>query len=247
MDYFTKLGIIFAGAISCQAFAATLSAPEYFDIMYVDEEKAELIEDQNQVNLSAGHHEVVVRYSQEIEWLDEDRSFSSEPIFINFSIQEADEFKITAVKPAIERTAEAFEENPEFTVVNQENAAVEYQSQLLPLKPGFQWGRDYLQEIKDFKAKQNSESKKAKVVLLEAEPEEASLTVISNSPEANELTMLKEWYNKADSETQIAYRFWIIDPLVIPKQDTEALRMLKLWHLKADATTQREIQIWMIK
>ena len=115
----TKLSFILAGLFSSQAFAATFYAPDYFKFMYVDREKPALINETNHIELSAGQHELVIRYYQGMERFKEEIHFKSEPIIIDVNVGAEDDLKLQAVQPEKYSQAKTYAKNPEFNIVKQ--------------------------------------------------------------------------------------------------------------------------------
>jgi len=244
MNYFTRLGAILALVISAQAFSATFSVPSYFQILYVDREKISLFGDDQQVELEPGLHEVLIRYDQTIERFNEDHTFRSEPIIIDLNIREADQLKLTAIEPKKVSEAKKFLKILEFEIVDQHDDVADYESHVLPLKPGIQWGRNYLKEIIEYKEMLHT---KSKLAILEAQVGDSDHAVETSKAASSEFNVLKVWYNKADKDSKIAFRFWIIDPSYVTQDETETLKMLKKLYTKTTPLIQRELQIWMIK
>ena len=155
MNFFTKLFSMVAVVISAQAFSATFSVPSYFQILYVDREKISLFGDDQQIELEPGLHEILIRYDQMIERFNEEESFRSEPIIIDLNIREADQLTLVATKPKKFHDAEKFAKMLAFEIVNQHDDVADYERHVLPLKPGIQWGRNYLKEVIEYKEETN--------------------------------------------------------------------------------------------
>lgn len=237
MHSFSKLGFILGGILSSQAFAATFTVPDHFEMMYIDRERTSIFGGE-EFEIKAGTHELILRYNQEIMHFKEEYNFRSEPIIVDLNIRQEDQLKLTAFLPEGIKQAEVYEKDPEFKIVDQQNKGVNYQAQALPFKSGFQLGRNYLNEVIALKEKQNSEVLKVS--------SEAKVTSV-NAASVADLAVLKEWYRTADSNTQKAYRLWTIDPSATVKQETKALKMLKQRHLEASDNTRKALQIWIIE
>lgn len=245
MHSLTKLGFILGSILSTQAFAATFTFPDYFEMMYVDREDAQLINKQNQVEVSPGMHEIVVRYFQSIEGNDGDHDFyRSQPIIVDLTVTNETNLKLVAKEPNSARQADRYSENPSFTIVNERDEPAHYQSEPLPIKQGFQLGRNYLREIKDFKGELNTADQ---IASLEAKLAKAKQAVNSTQIDTSALETLKTLYKVVDTETQTAFKIWIIDPTLSAKEETEKLNILKQHYNKLSVTEQKQMQVWMIK
>ncbi|WP_435236476.1 YccT family protein [Psychromonas sp. PT13] len=247
MHHFTKLSLVLGSVISFQTFAATFTAPDFFTIMYMDREAPSLMNDENKITLSEGKHELVLRYDQTLDKYKEEERFKSEPIIVDLIVEaDTDVLRVDSVEPKKYRLAEKYEEKPEFTIVNQQGELANYQSELLPFKSGFQLGRDYLKEIKEYKSAKVAEDK---VAVLEAQladvKQESRLT--QTQTDSSALETLKTLYKVVDSETQTAFKIWIIDPTMSAKETTEKLTILKDHYNKLNAMEQKNMQVWMIK
>ena len=245
MHSFTKLGFILGGLLSTQAFAATFTMPDYFEMMYVDREDAVLINKQNQVEVSPGMHEVVIRYFQVMEGNDGDNDFfRSQPIIVDLTVTNETNLKLTAKEPESERQAERYLEKPSFMIVNERGEQASYQSEQLPLKQGLQLSRNYLREVEDFKGKLARDNK---VAALEAQLVEAKQEVNAIPVDTTALETLKTLYKVVDTDTQTAFKIWIIDSSMMAKEETEKLNILKQHYNKLNVEEQKQMQVWMIK
>jgi uncharacterized protein YccT (UPF0319 family) len=252
MRFTAKISLIAAGFLSFQALAATFSLPNYFEVMYVDREKPSMFKMSSDITLDAGRHEILVRYYQVIEKRNENYRFSSQPVIIDLEVTADDQMRLDAQQPKNIHDGEKFAAAPSFEIIRKNGDLANYTSQMLPLRPGWQMGRDYLKELVEFKQQQTA-AMAAHTEIAALKTQLASTPSTPNGSKSEQSTgmttleKLQMWYNRADDASQKAYRFWLIDPTVEPKQPTKAFEMLKYWHQQADAVTQRAIQIWMIK
>ena len=244
MHHFTKLSLVLGSVLSFQTFAATFTAPDFFKIMYVDRETPSLVNDENKIMLNEGKHELVLRYDQILDKYKEEERFKSEPIIVDLIVVDTDVLEVESVEPKKYRLAEKYEENPKFTIVNQQGELANYQSELLPFKPGFQFGRDYLEEITEYRSAKAAEDK---VAVLEAQLAKVNQESRSMQTDTTALEALKTLYKVVDSETQTAFKIWIIDPAMSAKETTEKLNILKDHYNKLNAMEQKNMQVWMIK
>ena len=240
MNYFTRLCAILTLVISTQAFSATFSVPNYFEVLYVDREKVSMFGEEQTVELEPGAHEIILRYDQVIERFSEEETFRSEPIILDLNILEADQLKLSAIEPKKVSEAKKFLKTLEFEIVDQHDEVADYKSHVLPLKPGLQWTRNYLKEAIAFKESQ-------KLAVLETKLKKYEKTEKISDASQTQLNTLKNSYKKADHGSKIAFRFWVIDPTFIAKKETDSLTTLKSLYLKTTPQIQRELQIWMIK
>ncbi|WP_427978572.1 YccT family protein [Agarivorans sp.] len=245
MRFFGKtLFLTFACLSSLQAFASSFSTPVFYEIMYLDKQSTGMLSlNKNQTELTAGEHQVVVRYTDTLGSNSSSEIIKSEPIVINLNVKNGQDIVLEAKKPRSARQARRYAEDPQFTLVDKKGTSVEASFYLLPFQPGMQLSRNYLNEIAELEAQQ---AEKAPAVQQQASAAVPAATKPKNKPnKANNTAAI------AASTVAVASTASAVSPaaetVVINADDNTELQMLQFWYQRADKATRKQFQIWTIQ
>ncbi|CAG9296641.1 YccT family protein [Celerinatantimonas diazotrophica] len=226
---------IILGSVAIPAVAATFEVPTSFQIMYVDLQPANNFGGDFKVNVKAGHHQFVVRYNQTIRHGKDSNNFQSQPIIIETKVSKDAVLTLKAPHFYFQRKAKKFADKPDFTIVTADGKKANYHQQMLPLKPGFQPTRNYVQEIRRFEGDTT-------------DGYDAPAPAPKEIADSNEFTMMKFWYNKSDVQTRKDIRIWMIDHSHKPAEaKNEPFNMLKFWYNKASKAQRKAFQVWLLQ
>nr|WP_321239721.1 DUF2057 domain-containing protein [uncultured Tolumonas sp.] len=166
------------------------------------------------VKLSAGEHQLVIRFEGNYSKKDSIDLVSGEPLVINFKTdgQEHLTFDLPLLKEAPQ--ARAFLKTQKLQLIDRNNKAVKTATIFeLPKKEGLQIGRDYQEELlalgKAFQQPVINEDGSISVNGTAAQTATNS-AVVSGNKNLQSLEMLKYWYNRADPQARKAFQHWII-------------------------------------
>jgi uncharacterized protein YccT (UPF0319 family) len=216
------------------ARAGSLSANNNIQVLYIDEQAIGTFHSAGKpFTLSAGEHQVVLRYLKDFGRPTAQNIIASEPIVVVFSITDFQNVFIDGEWPNSIAEARSFVENPQLFLRDQEAKEVAFEQFILPKHNGLQIGRDLLSEISAYRhEKLNRSAQKASaqrnvkavneavaVPISPVHPQTEPDTSLMNSkkeitvPASSEkqLELLKSVYRNADRETQKRFQIWIIN------------------------------------
>ncbi|WP_026973476.1 YccT family protein [Aliagarivorans marinus] len=270
MHLFTKaMTAAVAALASAQLAAASFSVPTNFELLYVDKEKvSSFFTSKSKVDLDGGVHQVVVRYRDTVGGSDNSEVISSGPIVINLELSADQDIVLKGDSPRTVRKAEEYAKKPRFSVSDKRGGQVRHEYYHLPLKPGFQLNRDYLEEIAAYETQNASQiiatpagaaaAPKPKAIQpAAAATTAAATTAVAAAPAAStpavtstsnttEMEMLTFWFNKASVDTRKQIQVWAITGEAPEAAGTE-MEMLQFWYGKADEATRKQFQVWAIQ
>jgi len=241
MRFFGKtLFLTFACLSSLQAFASSFSTPVFYEIMYLDKQSMGMLSlNKNETDLSAGEHQLVVRYTDTVGSNNNSEIIKSEPVVINLNVKNGQDIVLEAKKPRSIKQAQRYAKDPKFTLVDKNGTSVEASVYVLPFQPGMQLSRNYLNEIAEIEAQQVA---KAPAV----QPQASTVAPATNkAPASNANAAL------AASAVAVAGTASAVTPaaeiVVINADDSTELQMLQFWYQRADKETRKQFQIWAIQ
>jgi len=165
------------------------------------------------VKLSAGEHQLVIRFEGNYSKKDSIDLVSGEPLVINFKTdgQEHLTFDLPLLKEAPQ--ARAFLKTQKLQLIDRNSKAVKTANIFeLPKKEGLQIGRDYQEELlalgKAFQQPVINEDGSMSVNGIAAQTTNSA--VVTGNKNLQSLEMLKYWYNRADPQARKAFQHWII-------------------------------------
>lgn len=165
------------------------------------------------VKLSAGEHQLVIRFEGNYSKRDSIDLVSGEPLVVNFKTdgQEQLTFDLPQLREAPQ--AKAFLKNQKLQLIDRNSKAVKTAHIFeLPKKEGLQIGRDYQEELLALgKAFQQPVINEDGSVSVNGTTQKANdpIAVVGNK-NLQSLEMLKYWYNRADPQARKAFQHWII-------------------------------------
>ncbi|GAA0830251.1 hypothetical protein GCM10009112_13520 [Marinomonas arenicola] len=232
---------ILLGAMTTHAMAAEFKVPVSYEIMYVDLKDTSKFGSDFDIKLDKGHHQVVVRYNQNIRNSDDLNLYRSEPIIIDFDVEQDTKLELKAPYIRKDQQASDYADKPTFTIVDAKTGSkYDYTDQMLPMKPGFQPTRNYLEEIKVFTGvKAANAASSAATYAPTPPPKEVA--------ETNEFQMMQFWFNKSDAATRKDFRIWMVDNTHQPKAKNTQFEMLTFWFNKATPTERKAFQVWLVQ
>ncbi|WP_220718195.1 YccT family protein [Agarivorans litoreus] len=259
MRFFGKtVTLTFACIASFNAFAASFSTPSHFEIMYVDKQSSGVFSlSKTDTKLDAGPHQVVVRYADNVGSNSNSEIIKSTPIVINLNVKDGQEIVLQAQQPRNISKAKKFAEKPKFSLSDKKGGSVDSSYYLLPLKPGMQFSRDYLEEIAAIEAKQGSNTPAvaaatSTAVVAKAQTPAATTSTngSSNTNAAIATTAVATTAVVASNNNPVATSAEVALPasnVAVPASDNTELQMLQFWYQRADAATRKQFQIWVIQ
>lgn len=165
------------------------------------------------VKLSAGEHQLVIRFEGNYSKRDSIDLVSGEPLVVNFKTdgQEQLTFDLPQLREAPQ--AKTFLKNQKLQLIDRNSKAVKTAHIFeLPKKEGLQIGRDYQEELLALgKAFQQPVINEDGSVSVNGTTQKANdpIAVVGNK-NLQSLEMLKYWYNRADPQARKAFQHWII-------------------------------------
>ena len=234
-----------ANFISAPLWASNFSIPRPFVLYYVDGAKTSFsfIKDSSKFELGAGSHQVVVRFEGAYRDSHETRIVTSEPVVINFNIEDPSvDYSLNFKYPRNFDKAEAYASNPVVTLVTSDgNAVTDAEIFVLPHKPGLQIGRDYLREIADLgKAYQSGNPEDSKVLVANANG--ATL----DTQKTIEIDTSAAQNTASAATATVAAAPQTVKQTVQSKAAPAALENLKKAFRAADPETQKLFKIWIV-
>lgn len=251
MRFFGKtVSLTFVCIASFNAFAASFSTPSHFEIMYVDKQSTGVLSlSKTSADLNAGPHQVVVRYADNVGSNSNSEIIKSTPIVINLNVKDGQDIVLKAQQPRNISKAKKFADKPSFSLKDENGGSVDSSYYLLPLKPGMQFSRDYLEEIAAIEAKQGTTAPAAAAATTSAvvtktdTPVASSTNSNSNATAAVATTAVAATAVAASNDSPAA----VSNDVAVPAGDNTELQMLQFWYQRADAATRKQFQIWVIQ
>lgn len=226
---------VLLGASVLPAYAATFEVPRNFEIMFVDLESPGKFGNDFKADVEPGDHQFVVRFHQRVGGGDNGEQFESEPYIIDVNVAKDAHIELNAPYFFRKSDAAEFEDNVEFTLVNNNSdATLDYEVRQLPHQSGVQQMRDYEEEVRRFTATY-------KMPTVDT-PTQAAQT----ETDTEALEMLKFWYNRAAASTRKDMRIWLVDDSHKPENKNTSYEMLQFWFNKASAADQKAFQVWLL-
>ena len=239
-----------AGLVSAPVSASSFSIKRPYVLYYIDGAKTSFFFFfySSKFDLSQGEHQVVVRFEGAFRDGRETRIVTSEPVVINFSIDDPSvDYVLDFKYPRNYDKATEYAANPVVTLLTSDGKAVsDAEIFVLPHKPGLQIGRDYLREIDELGKGFHSENSPNNTVLvanangatldtqktIELEKKDVSRVVTEKAKVEPTTVADVEKLNKTSQDARSA---------VNPK-----LEKLKKAYLEADPETQKLFKVWMV-
>lgn len=204
----TAVLFILSTALSSQVFAEVkLNLGEGIRLIAVNGEeinKDSFFSDSSNITLQDGTHQILVNYTAEIKPGDDSELEITQPSVILFNAS-ATELVLTAPPMKSLRDVEDFEKKLNWSLINKNGKPVDFKANLL-IKEGFQFSRDYEDELEDFNMS-SAESALPKTKILS--PAEVRNTDRKNQAQNNNnmaMDMLIYWYNQADEKTRRSFK-----------------------------------------
>jgi len=200
------------------AYAATIEIPRPYVVYLQDGKSAtsSALNAERKVNLSAGAHQLVIRFEGSFKDQSDTRLLSGEPVVINLDLKGDEALAIQFTYPRNYRAAEQFIAQQKLTFVDTKTGTpVAIDHFVMPKKDGLQIGRDYQAELLTMgKGFQQVPAEVAlattAAVAAAVVPDAKSNAQGSVDKNVQTLEMLKYWYAQADAETRKNFQHWII-------------------------------------
>lgn len=207
-----------SSSLCSMAYAATIEIPRPYVVYLQDGKSAtsSALNAERKVNLSAGAHQLVIRFEGSFKDQSDTRLVSGEPVVINLDLKGDEALAIKFAYPRNYRAAEQFTAQQKLTFIDTKSGAtVNVDHFVMPKKEGLQIGRDYQAELLAMgKGFQQAPAEVAlattAAVAATAVPDAKSNAQGSVDKNAQTIEMLKYWYTQADAETRKNFQHWII-------------------------------------
>ena len=204
--------------LSSFAFAATIEIPRPYVVYLQDGKtaKTNALNSERKVNLSAGAHQLVIRFEGSFKDQSDTRLLSGEPVVVNLDLKGDETLAIKFAYPRNYTAAEHFIAQQKLTFIDTKTGApVAIDHFVMPKKDGLQIGRDYQAELvamgKGFQQVPAEVALATTVaVAATAVPDAKNNAQTSVDKNVQTLEMLKYWYAQADAETRKNFQHWII-------------------------------------
>lgn len=204
--------VVFTLFSSATAFAeTTITVPRPYATYLVDGKSYKT--NDNDINLSAGEHQLVIRFEGNYSKKESIDIISGEPMVINFNTNGKEQ--LTFDLPIIRESsmAKAFLKTQKLNLIDKNSKvikkAVIFQ---LPKKEGLQIGRDYQEELLALgKAYQQPVINDDGSISVNGKIQKVDVKeTVSGDKNLQSLEMLKYWYNRADPQARKAFQHWVI-------------------------------------
>lgn len=196
--------------------------------------------------LPDGNNQVVLRVSKLVEKLGEREKFNSKAFVLTFNQANEELFIEPDAKIVRVEHAEAFDENPKFSVKDSQGKEVKFELAELPNLGGIT--RDYEKELAKFNKKNYPNLVVAATATTSAaatkpEAEKAPIKLASETKQPN---MFEYWLKQASAEdieqfAQIAFEGRKQASISVPKGESQALQMLGYWYNQASVEERKQI------
>lgn len=206
-----SLGILTLFICTAVLADTTVTIPRPYATYLVDGKSYK--ENDADIKLSAGEHQLVIRFEGNYSSHRSIELVSGEPLVINFKTdgQEHLTFDLPLLKEVPQ--AKAFLKTQKLQLVDRNSKAVKSADIFeLPKKEGLQIGRDYQEELlalgKAFQQPVINED--GSISANDTAAQTANSAVVTGNKNLQSLEMLKYWYNRADPQARKAFQHWII-------------------------------------
>lgn len=174
---------------------------------------AKLLEKSNTLPLKDGKHQVVVSFQGNYSNRNQVKMVTAQPLVINFESRDGQHIVLDYTIPHNENEALTFIKSQSVSLKDiNTGSTVKSDSFVMPKVEGFQFTRDYAQELiamgKALNQPKQVTISTAAVMAANSAPVQVAPAKAQANPQA--LTELQNWYNKADAETRKAFQIWII-------------------------------------
>jgi uncharacterized protein YccT (UPF0319 family) len=194
----------------------TVSIPSNVEVLVVNESKPQLnsrlFSSESNLVLDNGSHQVVFRVQQSFSRGNDKELFTSQPVIGTFSANDA-QLLIEIPNFKTSRQAEAFNDEPEWQLVDEQGQAIAVKQDRL-VHNGMQIGRNFIKESQAYNqtaavavwggAVASASTKTANLAI--DSPVDTTDAVVSSADANTAEEMLHFWYQKADPETQQRFR-----------------------------------------
>lgn len=207
-----------SSSLCSMAYAATIEIPRPYVVYLQDGKtaKSSALNAERKVNLSAGAHQLVIRFEGSFKDQSDTRLVSGEPVVINLDLKGDEALAIKFAYPRNYRAAEQFIAQQKLTFIDTKSGAtVNVDHFVMPKKEGLQIGRDYQAELlamgKGFQQVPADVALATTATMAATAAPDAKLNAQGSvDKNAQTIEMLKYWYNQADAETRKNFQHWII-------------------------------------
>lgn len=207
-----------SSSLCSMAYAATIEIPRPYVVYLLDGKTAKsgALNGERKVNLSAGAHQLVIRFDGSFKDQSENRLLSGEPVVVNLDLKGDEALAIKFDYPRNYRAAEQFIAQQQLTFIDTKSGAtVKVDHFVMPKKEGLQIGRDYQAELlamgKGFQQVPAELTVATTAAMAAAAVPDAKGSAQGTvDKNVQTLEMLKYWYAQADAETRKNFQHWII-------------------------------------
>lgn len=207
-----------SSSLCSMAYAATIEIPRPYVVYLQDGKSAtsSVLNAERKINLSAGAHQLVIRFDGSFKDQSETRLVSGEPVVINLDLKGDEALAIKFTYPRNYRAAEQFIAQQKLTFIDTKSGAtVNVDHFVMPKKEGLQIGRDYQTELQAMgKGFQQVPTEltvaTTAAVAAAAVPDAKGSAQGAVDKNVQTLEMLKYWYTRADAETRKNFQHWMI-------------------------------------
>nr|WP_321269338.1 DUF2057 domain-containing protein [uncultured Tolumonas sp.] len=206
-----SLGILTLFICTAVLADTTVTIPRPYATYLVDGKSYK--ENDADIKLSAGEHQLVIRFEGNYSSHRSIELVSGEPLVINFKTdgQEHLTFDLPLLKEVPQ--AKAFLKTQKLQLIDRNSKAVKSADIFeLPKKEGLQIGRDYQEELLALgKAFQQPVINDDGSISVNGTNQPVNMKdAVSSGKNLQSLEMLKYWYNRADPQTRKAFQHWVI-------------------------------------
>jgi uncharacterized protein len=164
------------------------------------------------VSLSAGEHQLVIRFDGSFGKKDRIDVISGEPLVVNFTTNGNEQLKFDMPRLNDAAQARAFVKAQRLQLIDSKTRSVKNATIFeLPKKEGLQIGRDYQEELLALgKAFQQPVINEDGSISVNGDTKKNISATVSDNKNLQSLEMLKYWYNRADPQARKAFQHWVI-------------------------------------
>jgi uncharacterized protein YccT (UPF0319 family) len=165
------------------------------------------------IQLSAGEHQLVIRFEGNYSKKDSIDLVSGEPLVVNFKTDGKEQLTFDLPKLRESQQAKAFLKDQKLQLITTNSKAVKTANIFqLPKKEGLQIGRDYQEELLALgKAYQQPVINDDGSISINGKTQKIDAKdTVSGDKNLQSFEMLKYWYNRADPQARKAFQHWVI-------------------------------------
>jgi uncharacterized protein YccT (UPF0319 family) len=165
------------------------------------------------IQLSAGEHQLVIRFEGNYSKKDSIDLVSGEPLVVNFKTDGKEQLTFDLPKLRESQQAKAFLKDQKLQLITTNSKAVKTANIFqLPKKEGLQIGRDYQEELLALgKAYQQPVINDDGSISINGKTQKVDAKdTVSGDKNLQSFEMLKYWYNRADPQARKAFQHWVI-------------------------------------